>query len=323
MKRRDLFSSTAALTLSPGAAWAQQPALLAWIAPGSARSEAGHTQALKVGLARNGMVEGRNYVLEIFYAEGDYQKFPGLTQAALARGPAILLVVTIDSVRVAQQATKTVPIVFIATNDPVGAHLVDSLSRPGGNTTGLATLSEDTASKLLEMMQAVLPTARRLAVLVNPLNVSNKSIADSLRTTGTRLGLDVQLIEVGNPKDIESCFGPSTAPQPEAAVVLSDAMFNLLGPRIAALGLERRIAILGPSADQTRAGGLLSYGPSLDHILEGVGFYVKRILGGSPPRDLPVEQPTKFELVINVKTAKALGLAISSAILARADEVID
>jgi putative ABC transport system substrate-binding protein len=323
MKRRVLLASMAGAALSSQVARAQQPARLAWIAPGSARSESGHLQELKSGLTANGVIEGRDYVLDVYYAEGDYRKFPDLLQAALSRAPAILLAVTVDSVRVAQQATKTVPIVFFGTNDPVGAQLVNSLARPGGHTTGIATLSEDTASKLLEMMQTVLPAARRLAVLVNPLNVTNRQMAGSLRTTGTRLGLEVQLVEIGNPGDVDGCFGPRTAPQPEAAVVLSDGMLNLLTPRIAVLGIERRIAILSPFGEQTHAGGLLSYGPSLDEIIGRVGFYVKRILAGSQPRDMPIEQPTRFELVVNMKTAKALGLTIPPSILARADEVIE
>ena len=328
MRRRAIVTTGIAALGGTATAWpafgqVQQPARLAWIEPGAAATSARFAAVLRGGLADNGLVEGRDYVLDMFFAEGDYRRFPALTQEALARSPAILLVVTIASVRAAQQATKTVPIVMMSTNDPVGAGLIDSLARPGGNTTGVATLGDDVAIKLVELGQAVLPGARRLAMLINPLNATNRPIFEKVRAAGGTLGLDVRAIEVGAPEGIVAAFDWPAAAQPDALLVCPDALLTQLANRIAALGIERRIAVLGPSRDQTGIGGLLSYGPSIPDLIRRSAYYVKRILAGAKPADLPVEQPTRFELIVNLRTAKAIGLTLPPDLLARADEVIE
>jgi putative tryptophan/tyrosine transport system substrate-binding protein len=328
MKRRILVTTGIAALGGTATTWpafgqAQQPARLAWIEPGAAATSTKYVAALRGGLTDNGLVEGRDYLLEMFFADGDYRRFPALTQAALARSPAILLVVTIASVRAAQQATKTVPIVFMSTNDPVGAGLIDSLARPGGNTTGVATMGDDTATKLVELVQSILPNARRLAMLINPLNATNRPIFEKVRAAGSTVGLDVRAIEVSAPEGLAAAFGSPAAARPDALLVGLDALLIQLASQIAALGLDRRIAVLGPSREQTVAGGLLSYGPLASDLVRRSAYYVKRILAGAKPADLPVEQPTRFELVINLNTAKAIDLTLPPALLARADEVIE
>jgi len=324
IKRRNLIAAIGGAAASwSSLTHAQRPARLAWIEPGTAATSGKFIAALREGLADNGLSAGRDYVLDIYFAEGNYRRFPTLTQEALAHDPTILLVVTIASVRAAQQATKTIPIVFMSTNDPVGASLIDSLARPGGNTTGVATMGDDVAPKLVDLVRAALPDARRMAVLINPLNATNRPIFERVRAAGASVGLEVRAIEVSAPDGLDDGFGPRSAAQPDAVLVAPDALLTQLGGRIAALGIERRIAVLGPGRDQAEAGGLLGYGAPLTELVRRSAFYVKRILAGVQPRDLPVEQPTRFELVINLKTAKAIGLALPPALLARADEVIE
>jgi putative ABC transport system substrate-binding protein len=213
--------------------------------------------------------------------------------------------------------------VMISTNDPVGAGLIDSLARPGGNTTGVATMGDDVATKVVELVQVALPNARRLAMLINPLNATNRPIFEKVRAAGDTVGLDVRAIEVSAPEGLADAFGAIQTLQADAVLVGFDALFFQLTGRIAALGIERRIAVLGPSRAQTEAGGLLSYGPSIPDLVKRSAYYVKRILAGVKPADLPVEQPTRFELVINLRTAKAIGLTLPPLLLARADEVIE
>lgn len=319
--RRDWLALLALVAAWP--ARAREPARLTWIAPGTAAIEAPRVAAFRAGLGENGLVDGRDYVLEMFYAEGDYQRFPELTRQALARDPAVLLVVTIASVRAAQQATRTVPIIFMATNDPVGAGLIDSLARPGGNTTGVATMADDAAPKLVEMMHMALPDARRVAVAINPGNATNRPIFERFRAAGATVGLDVRAVEVSAPDAIDGCLGPATAPQPDALIVTPDAMLLELAGRVATLGRERRVPVLGPFRELPEAGGLLSYGPSLGALLKRSAAYVKRVLAGARPADLPAEQPILFELVVNLRTANALGLKLPAKVLALADDTIE
>lgn len=321
LKRRDWLAAIAAIVASP--AHAQAPARLVWIAPGTPASEAARAAVLRGGLADNGLVEGRDYILETFYAEGDYQRLPELTRQAMARGPAVLLVVTIASVRLAQQATKTVPIVFIATNDPVGAGLIDSLARPGGNTTGVATMADDVAPKLIEIMHRALPRVRQAKALMNPGNATNRPIFERMKAAAATLGIEVQAVEVTTPDGVEDWLGPPSASPPDALIVVPDAMFVAVAGRIAQLALTRRVALIGPFREVAVAGGLLSYGPSLPALVRRSAFYVKRILAGARPAELPVEQPTVFELAINLRTAQALDVTIPPKVLALADEVFE
>jgi putative ABC transport system substrate-binding protein len=298
-------------------------ARIAWIAPGTAATEAKFAAALREGLADNGLGEGRDYVLDTYYAEGDYGRFPALTQQALASAPDVLMVVTIASVKAAQQATKTTPLVLVATNDPVGAGLIDSLARPGGHTTGVATMADQTAPKLMELLHAALPEARRVAILVNPQNPSNRQILPSAQAAGAAMGLDVQGVEVSSPDGLAAVFGAGVTQPPGAVVAVSDALFTFLAGKMAALAIERGIALVGASRNFAEAGALMSYGVSFADLVRRSAYYVRRILDGTSPRDLPVEQPTKFELLVNLKTAKALGLTMPPMFLARCDEVID
>jgi putative ABC transport system substrate-binding protein len=321
MNRRTLLAILGAMAAAPASA--RDPARLAWISPGTMVSEVARLAAMRSGLADNGLIDGRDYVIEDYYADGDYQRFPELTRQALARNPAMLLVVTIASVRAAQQATKTIPIILMSTNDPVGTGLIDSLARPGGNTTGVATMADDVVSKLVDVMNQALPAARRIAVLMNPGNATNRPAWERARVACTSLGLEARAVEVNAPEALDGSLGPALALQPDAVIQLPDAMLTLIGPRIASLCIERRIPIVGTFRELPRVGGLLSYGPSLEALTRRSASYVKRVLAGAQPRDLPVEQPTQFELVVNLKTAKLLGVTIPASVLAGAADLIE
>jgi putative ABC transport system substrate-binding protein len=321
VKRRALLAAPAAFVAT--SALAQEPPRVVWIAPATPAGEAPQLAALRAGFEESGLVDGRDLTFEAIYANGEYENFPQLTRQALARKPAILMVVTIASVRAAQQATGTVPILFVGTNDPVGAGLVDSLARPGGNTTGVATMADEAAPKLIDMMHAALPQARRIAIVFNPLNATNRPIFERQRTTAAALGIESVPVELSSPDVADGVLGSANAPRPDAVILVPDAMVHQVTPRIAALGLERRVPVLGPFRDGATAGALLSYGPSLPALLRRAGFYVRRILAGTAPRDLPVERPTVFELVVNLRTASTIGVKLPADIIAIANETIE
>ena len=314
----------AALLLLPAlpAVWAQSPPRIAWIWPGSESAELPRSSAFKEGMRENGMVQGQDYILDERYADGNYERLPAITDELLARKPAILMVNTIASVRVAQQATKTVPIVFVATNDPLGSGLIASYARPGGNTTGLSTQNEDVVTKHLQLLRELLPQVSRIAVLVNPGNPSNPNLFEHLRTSALRLGIDAVAVDVASPQGLDAALGMIAQHRPEALLALPDAMLFSVRDRIAAFAIRSRIPQLAIARENAVAGALITYGFVQREQFRRAAIYVKKILAGAKPADLPVEQPSKFELVINLKTARAIGITIPQSLLLRADEVI-
>ena len=313
----------AALLLLPALpAWAQAPPRIAWIWPGTESGELPRSSAFKEGMRENGMVQGQDYVLDERYADGNYERFPAITDELLARKPAILMVITIASVRVAQQATKTVPIVFVATNDPLGSGLIASYARPGGNTTGLSTQNEDVVTKHLQLLRELLPRASRIAVLVNPGNPSGPKLFEHLRTSALGLGIDAVAVNVASPQGLDAALGTIAQQRSEAALVIPDSMFFSERDRVAAFAIKNRIPQFGTAREFAVAGALITYGFVQREQFRRAAIYVKRILAGAKPADLPVEQPSKFELVINLKTAKAIGITVPQSLLLRADEVI-
>jgi putative ABC transport system substrate-binding protein len=208
-------------------------------------------------------------------------------------------------------------------NDPVGNSLIASLARPGGNTTGLATLNQDVTPKLLELLHTFLPSATTIAVLFNPANPSNPVYADNVRVQAAPLGIAVQGFELKTPDELNTVFGTMVAQRPNAVLVIPDAATIDLGVRIAALALQYRIPVVSTDSDLTSAGGLISYGFSRRESFRRSAYFVKKVLNGVNPGDLPVEQPTRILLTVNLKTAKALGLTVPSSLLVAADEVIE
>ena len=301
------------------------PARIGWIAPTNTAAHATRLAAFKQGMLENGLIKGTHYVLDAVYAEGRSDRFPALAKELMQRGPVLIVSPIAAAIRAAQQAAPTLPIVMISISDPVGSGLVASLARPGGNITGLSNQSEDTTAKFVEFLREALPRAKRIALLVNPGNSSHAKLGEQVRVAALKFGIETRAFEAATPEALDATFAAIARERPDALVVLRDAMF--LGEpqpqRISAFALKNRIAAFGSDAVYADAGSLLSYGPSNLDMFRRSATYVKKILAGAKPADLPVEQPTKFELVINGKTAKALGLTIPRALLISAEKVIE
>ena len=324
MKRREFITVLGVAAAWPFAARAQQrPASIGFLGAGAADTSAHLIEAVKQGLRENGLVEGKDYVLEPRWADGHYERFPAFARELADRRSRIIMVTTVASAQAAQHASSAIPIVMALMNDPVGNGLVASLARPGGNTTGMASLNQDVTPKLLELLHGVLPKATTIAALFNPTNPSNEVFLNRVRVQAVPLGITVRDFAVNTPEELNTAFGTIAAQRPDALLVIPDAATLDLGPRIAALGLQHRIPVVSSNSDLTGIGGLISYGVSRRDAYRRSAYFVKKVLDGVKPADLPVEQPTRILMSVNLKTAKALGLTVPRELLARADELIE
>jgi putative tryptophan/tyrosine transport system substrate-binding protein len=282
-------------------------------------------EAFRQGLRDLGYVEGRNVVIEYRDAEGKPERFPALAAELVALKVDVILVGSTPQALAAKQATKTIPIVFIGTADPVGSGLVTSLARPGGNVTGLSNLAAELVGKRLEQLMQAVPGVTRVAVLWHPGNLGDRTEKEMLKAADVAaraLGVRLQFVEARGPADFDRAFSDMTRAYAGALTVLPSNMFSNERRRLVDLAAKNRLPAVFPFRDFADAGGLMAYGPNLADLSRRAATYVDKILKGAKPADLPVEQPTKFELVINLKTAKALGLTIPQSVLGRADEVI-
>ena len=309
----------AALLALVASASAQTPTRIGIIWTGTA--SAPRLAAFKDGMRENGLIEGKQYMIEERAAEGDYERFPALTRELLQHNSAVILVSTIAAVRAAQQATKTVAIVFPALNDPVASGLVASLARPGGNTTGLTTQADDTVAKSMQHLREILPRAKRIAVLLNPGNSSNPRMLYQVRSIAAAISITTRAFEATT--TLDKAFGAIALYRPDALVVLRDAMLIGQHERISAFGRKSGIPVFAPASEFVDSGSLIAYSPSLVDMYRRSATYVARIMAGAKPADLPIEQPTKFELLINMKTAKSLGIKIPQSLLISVDRVIE
>jgi putative tryptophan/tyrosine transport system substrate-binding protein len=276
------------------------------------------------GLAEAGFSEGRNVAIEYRSAEGRYERLPGMAADLISRKvSAILAGGALDAVRAAMSATRTVPIVFTTTTDPVAAGLVGSLNRPGANVTGVTGISKELTPKRLELLREAIPTANRVAILVNPANpVGTQEATQGAQMAARGLGLEIIVVDASTDSAIEAAI--ATAVQQRAAALhFDDAYFSSRRDQVVALALRYALPTITGTREFVTAGALMSYGASVPDYYRQAGLYVGRILKGEKPADLPVMQPTKFELVVNLKTAKAIGLTIPETFLVRADEVIE
>ena len=269
------------------------------------------------------MIDGRDYVLELRFAAGKYEKFPEMARDLAQAGVRVILTNTIASVRAAQRLTPPVPVVMLAINDPVGAGLIASLARPGGYTTGMATLNEDLTPKLLEFQRAVIPKAAVIAALFNPANPTNPVFLDNLRGHAGAMGMTVLPVELRSPDALDAAFSALAARHPDALQIISDSGTLDLSDRIAVMAIAHKLPSFATSSIFAEFGGLIAYGASWRRLFIRSTYYVKRILDGANPGDLPVEQPTRIELRINLKTAKALSIDIPLQLQQLADEVIE
>ena len=279
-------------------------------------------KAFRNGLRELGYIEGQNIRIEYRFAGGSTKRLGELAAELVKLKVDVIVAGSTQTIDAARQATKTIPIVFPVTFDPVESGFVASLARPGGNLTGLSTVNPDAAAKRVELIKEVLPQLSRLAVLRNPTNSGSRFPLKETETGAQQLGIRLQILEARRPEDIESAFRLAVRERAGAVIVIVDALFNSQQKRIADLGIEHRLPEMFDTREYVEAGGLISYGANLADLFRRAATYVDKILKGAKPADLPVEQPTKFELVINLKTAKQIGLTIPPNVLARADKII-
>jgi putative tryptophan/tyrosine transport system substrate-binding protein len=328
MRRREFITLLGGAAVTwPLSARAQQPAMpvIGFLSIRSPRADAALLVSFRQGLGQAGFVEGRNVAIEYRYTEGQFDRLPSLA-ADLVRRQVAVIVTTggVEAALAAKAATTTIPIVFSIGGDPVAGGLVDSLNRPGGNLTGVTSSFEEIASKRLGLLRDALPKAAIIAILVNPKNpIPMERETNDLRTAARSVGQVIEILHAAAEHEIDQAFARLADIGADALLVAPDPLFSTDPHRLVALAARHAIPALYWRREFVEAGGLMSYGSSLADGLRVVGVYAGRILKGEKPADLPVQAPTKYELVINLKTAKALGLNVPPTLLARADEVIE
>jgi putative ABC transport system substrate-binding protein len=321
MKRREFIAATAALLVSPRALWAQgTPRRIGCFGISDAPII---FDAWRSGLRERGWIEGKNLLVEYRYTQPP-DRYPDLTAELKAVSPDLVVAAGPQAAIALKSATASIPIVFVAVADPVGLGLVQSLARPGGNITGFATfVPGEWDSKAIEILRELVPGAAKIALLVNPGNPMHRLIlAEEIPRTARKLGVALPVVEATTAEELDIAFASAAAQHADAILVFGDRLFDFQSPRVVALAAEHHLPAMYLFR-QFAKGGLIVYGPRLPDLFRRAGGYVDKILKGTKPSDLPVEQPTKFELVINMKTAKALGLTVPPSLLIRADEVIE
>jgi putative tryptophan/tyrosine transport system substrate-binding protein len=311
------------LLVAPLAAEAQPPGKVYRIGFLSTDPPLAHLwEALLEGLRERGYIEGQNLVFERRFSEGHAERFPEFAAELVRLRVDCIIVTTTPAALAAKHATQTIPIVMPTMIDPVGAGLVASLARPGGNVTGLSPIYPDLVGKRLELLKDVVPGLARVVVLWNAANPANAAAWQETQAAARALGLLLQSQDVRGPQDLEGAFARTAQARPEALLVLSDALLGMHRPQIAAFATQQQLPSMFAHREWVVAGGLMSYGASFSDLFRRAATYVDKILKGAKPADLPVEQPMQFELVINLKTAQALGITIPQSTLFQATEVI-
>jgi putative ABC transport system substrate-binding protein len=326
MERRTFLGVVAGgLLAAPLAAEAQQAAKIhriGFLSPSSS-ADPSILDAFREGLREVGYVEGQNITIASRWAEGKYDRLPGLAAQLVGLKVDIIVATAVPAIRAAKEATRTIPIIMAVVVDPMATGLVASLARPGGNITGLSSMAPQMTGKQLEMLKEVVPKASLVAVLWNPANAGNAPQIQQAQDAARALSVRLQPLGARGSSEIDSAFATMTSTQSGAVIVLVDAMLLDHRTQIADLAARRRLPAVYGLRDHAAAGGLMAYGPNRLDIVRRAATYVDKILKGAKPGDLPIEQPTKFELVINLRTAKALGLTIPPSLLQRADQVIE
>jgi putative ABC transport system substrate-binding protein len=324
MNRRNLLSLIGGAAVLPVAARAQATPVIGFLDGGSADASA-YAAAFRKGLTETGYVEGQNVAVEYHWLEGQYDRLlPALVTDLVRRHVAVIATPGNAPTLAAKAATATIPIVFGVSEDPVRLGLVASLARPGGNATGINFFTQEVVSKRLELLRELVPKAVHVAVLVNPANASSaESTLREVQEAAPALGLQIQILNAATIGEIDDAFAALARERPDALFVASDAFFASRRVQLATLTARDRIPATYSNRDHVAAGALMSYGTDFTDMYYQVGIYTGTILKGARPADLPVLQATKFELAINLGTAKALGLTVPPNLLATADEVIE
>jgi len=327
MDRRAFVLGSAALLVAPLAAQAQQAGKVyrvGYLSASSRETQEPFYQAFLQGLIGRGWIDGQNLIVERRWAEGKNERLPALAAELVQRRVEVIVAVAEAAVLAAKNATASIPIVMLVVADPVGSKLVTSLPRPGGNVTGLTfTPTLELLGKRLALLKEAVPRASRVAILSNPANPSHVRELEAVQAAAGPLKLQVHRLDARAPEEFDRVFAAMRRERAEGLLILVDSMFSIHRTRLAELAATYGLPTMYGVREFVVAGGLMAYGVNLVDYMEGAAAYVDRILKGARAGDLPVEQPTKFELVVNLNTAKALGLTIPPSLLARADQVIE
>jgi len=325
MKRREFITLLVGAALWPLAARAQQQAMpvVGFLNGSSPNGYGRFLSAFLQGLREAGYVEGRNVAIEYRWAEGQYDRLPALAADLVRRRVDVIAATSTPANRVAKEATTTIPIVFTTSSDPVELGLVASLSRPGSNVTGATTLNVEVGSKRLELLHEIVPPAAMIVELVNPNNPNLETQLRNIQAAGHTVGRRILVLSARTQNEIDAAFARLVEQQAGGLLINTDAFFFSQRDQLIALAKRYAIPVIFDRREFAEAGGLMSYGGSVTDVYRLAGIYTGRILDGKKPADLPVQQSTKVELVINFKTAKALGLTLPLSLLGRADEVIE
>jgi putative ABC transport system substrate-binding protein len=330
MRRRDFFAllcgAAATSTLRPLAADAQQTVRVprvGFMGNSTAALEANLVGPFREGLRELGYQEGRNIVIEYRWAEGQYERFPALVAELLALNVDVIVTAGTPATLAVKKATTSVPLVMVAVGDPVGTGIAASLSRPGGNITGLSSIAPDLEGKRLELLREVVPKLSRVAVFWNPLNLFHAGSMQQARTAAQALRIELQALPVRVTKELDDAFAGLVKERPDALLLLADRVFLHNRVPLMDFAAKHRLPNVNAYRELVEAGGLMSYGPSYEYMHKRAAMYVDKILKGAHPRELPVEQPSKFTLIVNLKAPKGLGIDVPPTLLARADEVIE
>jgi putative tryptophan/tyrosine transport system substrate-binding protein len=280
-------------------------------------------EAFRAGMRELGHIEGKSISMDWRSADGHADRLPALAEEIVRSKPDVIVAAQTQAISAMKRATSRIPVVFVATPDPVSSGFVNSLSRPGGNLTGLSTRAADVGPKQIEVLKSALPRCARVAFLANPTNNASVTVRKAIATAAQDMRLQVLSLDAQNLQEIERALAEARQAGADAAVFAVDGFFIQVRAQIAEVALRHKLPTMFTQQEHVQAGGLMSYGPSLSAQYRRAAYYVDRILKGANPADLPVEQPTKFELVINLKTVKALRLTISPSLLQRADQVIE
>jgi putative tryptophan/tyrosine transport system substrate-binding protein len=325
MRRREFIRLLGgAIVAWPLASSAQSKiARIGFMGNSTAALEANLVDAFREGLREHGYEEGRNIAIEYRWADGEYERFPALVTELIAAKVDVIVTAGTPAALAMKKATTTVPLVMVAVGDPVGTGLVPSLARPGGNLTGLSSIAPDLEGKRLQLLREVVPALSHVAMFVNSLNPFHVSSMRQARAAAQAMGIKLQLHDISKSEDLDGAFAAIREERPDALLILADRVFLHNRERLMDFTEEQRLPNVNAYKELVEVGGLMSYGPSYEDMHKRAAIYVDKILKGAKPADLPIEQPSKFTFIVNLKAAKALGLTVPSQLLGLADQLIE